>query len=146
MKAITMRQPWAGMVACRLKTIETRTWRTKHRGLIAIHSSQRVDCHWPTIEAYGYDVPEHLRMGGCVLAVADLVRCHRLRGCETAQTLCECTDKIGWWLERIVALPEPVPCTGARGVWELPADVHDRINAVLSTLAVALWQELEHVG
>lgn len=38
MKALTVRQPWAGLIAYRLKWIETRPWRTHYRGWIAIHA------------------------------------------------------------------------------------------------------------
>jgi hypothetical protein len=38
MKALTIRQPWASLIAHGVKTIETRSWSTKHRGPIAIHA------------------------------------------------------------------------------------------------------------
>ena len=41
MKAITLWQPWASLVALGLKTIETRSWQTAHRGPIAIHAAAR---------------------------------------------------------------------------------------------------------
>ncbi len=40
MKAISLLQPWATLVVLGLKTIETRSWGTKHRGPILIHASQ----------------------------------------------------------------------------------------------------------
>lgn len=40
MKAITLTQPWASLVACGAKKIETRSWRTHHRGWIAIHAAK----------------------------------------------------------------------------------------------------------
>lgn len=39
MKALSLRQPWAWLVAAGYKTIETRTWGTKYRGLLLIHAS-----------------------------------------------------------------------------------------------------------
>lgn len=41
MKAITLTQPWATLVACGEKRIETRSWYTHYRGPIAIHAAQR---------------------------------------------------------------------------------------------------------
>lgn len=38
MKALTIRQPWAQLIAIGAKQIETRSWPTKHRGRIAIHA------------------------------------------------------------------------------------------------------------
>ena len=39
MKAITLTQPWASLVAHGFKTIETRSWSTTHRGELAIHAA-----------------------------------------------------------------------------------------------------------
>lgn len=40
MKAITVRQPWASLIAFRVKTVETRGRRISWRGRIAIHAAQ----------------------------------------------------------------------------------------------------------
>ena len=39
MKAITLTQPWATLVAIGAKQIETRGWRTSYRGKLAIHAA-----------------------------------------------------------------------------------------------------------
>lgn len=41
MKAITLHQPWAQLIALGVKTIETRGWGTTHRGRIAIHAGMK---------------------------------------------------------------------------------------------------------
>lgn len=41
MKAITILQPWAGLLVLGIKKCETRSWNTKHRGELAVHSSGR---------------------------------------------------------------------------------------------------------
>lgn len=38
MKALTLHQPWASLIALGVKTIETRSWSTKYRGPLAIHA------------------------------------------------------------------------------------------------------------
>lgn len=38
MKALTVRQPWASLIAAGVKTIETRSWSTRYRGPLAIHA------------------------------------------------------------------------------------------------------------
>lgn len=43
MKALTVRQPWASLIACGAKTIETRSWRTSYRGWLAIHAGKTID-------------------------------------------------------------------------------------------------------
>lgn len=39
MKAITIWQPWASLMACGAKQFETRGWATSYRGPIAIHAA-----------------------------------------------------------------------------------------------------------
>lgn len=40
MKALTLTQPWATLIACGAKRIETRSWATDFRGRIAIHAAK----------------------------------------------------------------------------------------------------------
>lgn len=40
MKALTLWQPWASLVALGVKTIETRSWSTSYRGPLAIHAAK----------------------------------------------------------------------------------------------------------
>lgn len=41
MKALSIKQPWASLIAKGIKDIENRTWPTNYRGKIYIHSSQK---------------------------------------------------------------------------------------------------------
>lgn len=68
MKALTLRQPFASLVALGEKTIEVRTWATVHRGPILICSGSR-DC----ILDDGDILP-----GGYALATASLVDVRQL--------------------------------------------------------------------
>jgi hypothetical protein len=43
MKAISLIQPWASLVVVGAKQIETRSWRTQHRGRVAVHASKKWD-------------------------------------------------------------------------------------------------------
>lgn len=49
MKALSVRQPWAWLIVHGHKPVENRNWRTKHRGLTAIHASKGM-----TNEEYEY--------------------------------------------------------------------------------------------
>lgn len=40
MKALTLTQPWATLVAIGAKQIETRSWKTDYRGPLAIHAAK----------------------------------------------------------------------------------------------------------
>jgi hypothetical protein len=41
MKALTIKQPWAQLIALGLKDVENRTWKTNFRGRIYIHASMK---------------------------------------------------------------------------------------------------------
>jgi hypothetical protein len=43
MKALSVMQPWATLIALGAKHIETRSWATSHRGQLAIHASSRMN-------------------------------------------------------------------------------------------------------
>lgn len=43
MKTITIKNPWANLICKGIKDIENRTWKTKYRGKILIHSAQTID-------------------------------------------------------------------------------------------------------
>lgn len=38
MKALTIKQPWAGLIISGMKNIENRTWKTDYRGKLLIHA------------------------------------------------------------------------------------------------------------
>lgn len=38
MKAISIKQPWASLIAHGIKDIENRSWRTNYRGRVLIHA------------------------------------------------------------------------------------------------------------
>jgi len=43
MKALTLYQPWATLIAIGAKRIETRSWSTNYRGPLAIHAGKNTD-------------------------------------------------------------------------------------------------------
>ena len=70
MKAITIHQPWASLVAIGSKGFETRGWATKYRGSLAIHAGVKA----PFDVLTGEDVETIIRAGlalGLRAAVAD---------------------------------------------------------------------------
>ena len=90
MKALTLLQPWASLIAIGAKKIETRSWATKYRGPLAIHAAKNYNtpkCAWEEpfkselIKAGMFmEYPEgklgfRLKHNGCVIAIADLVDC-----------------------------------------------------------------------
>ena len=43
MKAITIKQPFASLIAAGLKEYEFRTWKTNYRGELLIHAGKSID-------------------------------------------------------------------------------------------------------
>ncbi len=82
--AISLRQPWAALVAAGRKTVEVRSWPTKRRGWIFIHASKTPD---ERPEAWRHiDTPELIRLAefrGGLLGVAELVDCVEYANLET---------------------------------------------------------------
>jgi hypothetical protein len=75
MHALSLRQPWAALVAAGLKTIEVRTWPTRRLGPILIHAARLTDdrpAAWQKVPLELMDVVA--RRGGIVGAV-EIVRC-----------------------------------------------------------------------
>lgn len=57
MKAITVRQPWASLIAAGVKTIETRPRRTSYRGRIAIHAGLKGPVHGSVVREWRVEYP-----------------------------------------------------------------------------------------
>jgi len=99
MKALTIHQPYAELIASGEKRVENRTWATRHRGHLAIHAgSSRVSLNILDVPFDVEDVPF-----GAVVAVVNVAWC--------------------WVLENVQRLPEPVTVSGKQGLWNLPPDV-----------------------
>ena len=47
MKCLSIKQPWAALILNGRKTLELRSWTTKHRGPLAIHAGKKVDIYGP---------------------------------------------------------------------------------------------------
>lgn len=84
-KALTVYQPWASLIALGEKEIETRSWPTNYRGPLAIHAGKRpfnTDSYldrglYPFADALG--LPDIFSFDtlpyGSIIAVAELVNC-----------------------------------------------------------------------
>ena len=69
MKVITIKQPWATLIAEGLKEYEFRTWSTKYRGDILIHAGKSIDENaMERFKSYNLEYPI-----GCIIAKAKLI-------------------------------------------------------------------------
>ena len=97
MKALSVQQPWAELIARGEKTIEVRGKTTRHRGPLLIVSCKR-PAVWKT---------------GCAVAVVDLVDCRPMAKADEEAALCRrWADRKAWVLENPRRV-KPVPVTGA---------------------------------
>lgn len=105
MKAITIWQPWASLIAVGAKKFETRPWATNYRGPIAIHAAKNsvsvvMQNLFPRgMQLYSDDFYEKIKYEallrkalnpprgrsiynlptGCIVATAELVECWEIR-------------------------------------------------------------------
>lgn len=145
MRAISLWQPWASLVACGAKRIETRHWPTSYRGPLAIHAAKRWtrelreqalehgfrEALWPD----GNTWPLPL---GAIVCVVDLDTCAlivhpggtrpgvldplALRAQEKDFGNYE-AGRYAWGLKNLRRLAEPIPFRGAQGFFDVPDEL-----------------------
>ena len=74
--ALSLRQPWAALLAAGVKTVEVRTWPTGRRGKVLIHAGRVPD---PRPEAWAWVTTPELtaaaRLAGGVVGIGELADC-----------------------------------------------------------------------
>lgn len=149
MRALTLWQPWASLVACGAKRIETRRWTTGYRGPLAIHAAARpVDFNLigkefvrvaaPLIwRGISQDLSRTLLMHlpvGKILAVCHLVDVLPAEradvdgyGAPHERMFGDyAPGRFAWFLDRVEAVDPPVPWRGHQRLWHLPDDWRQR--------------------
>lgn len=155
LRALSLTQPWASLVALGRKKIETRNWSTAHRGWIAIHASKGfppeardLAVGTPFIDAFiqtgVYDSTDDLPLGA-IVAVANLYHVGKIARNREGAVYIDPKDwavtdayelafgdytpgRYGWVLTNVGRLREPIPCKGALGLWTVPPDVEAAIR------------------
>lgn len=125
MLALTLRQPYASAVFRLGKDVENRSWKTPHRGVIAIHAGLSViDDAPPWMEsALRSRVPR-----GVVLGVVELRDIVVDASSEWARVR---EGMFHWLLHEPRELGSPVSCTGRQGLFTLPEEVAARVSEQL---------------
>lgn len=152
MKALSLTQPWATLVAIGAKRYETRSWRTKYRGEIAIHASKGFPkkcvnlCEkWPFLGVLPSScdaAAEDLLPLGAIIAVATIGGIYPTGSLFSLNSLPDTATheeefgdyspgRFAWELRGVRRLKEPVPCKGALSLWEIPADIEAKVRAQL---------------
>lgn len=146
MKAISLHQPWASLIAIGLKSIETRSWYTSYRGPVAIHAAKKITPEGIDLadelmgdhsveDLCGGDDPLELcaKLGdlavvpiGCVVATAHLVDCRSTEMFDAGALRQEfrfgnfARGRYGFVLDRVTRLTPPVAARGMQGLFDLP--------------------------
>lgn len=127
MKVITIKQPFATLIAEGLKRYEFRTWKTKYRGEILIHAGKSIDKKAvEKFESLGFNYPT-----GCIIAKANLTDCvfvdDKLRSDLRKENALVYSGVIrrpewegyGFFLEKVEKI-QPISIQGKLGLWDYP--------------------------
>lgn len=117
MKALTIRQPWAWLIAAGHKDIENRSWSTQTRGLIAIHAASAPAPNYAAVceriqREFGIVVPTDLPRGG-------IVGLMEIDGCAQSSNSPWFVGPWGFHIADACELSF-VPLAGKLSFWELP--------------------------
>ena len=125
MKVITIKQPFASLIAEGIKEYEFRTWKTKYRGEILIHAGKGIDKKAiKKYEKYNLDYPN-----GCIIAKGDLTDCIKID--EKARVMLKEKNPFvysnviedtkwngyGFKIENVRKI-EPIPINGKLSLWD----------------------------
>lgn len=131
MRALTIRQPWAGAIVHQTKRVENRTWKlpAAHHGTrILIHAGAQPD---KNAVVYGPNLDVYSAIIGVATVTgfhwSDDGMCCGPWGFENAYH---------WTLADATALPEPIPAKGALGFWTPSEDI---VNAALRQDTAVAW-------
>lgn len=153
-RILTVTQPWASLIAFGAKTVETRSWSTPYRGLIAIRAAKTFSRETPRaycaglcqLEPFataladgGADGLDDLPLGA-VVAFAQLQQVVSTTAWPVALSeRCDGSDewhfgdyspgRYGWLLGDVVRLEEPLVCDGGLGLRRAPAAVAELVAA-----------------
>ena len=106
MKALSVKQPWASMIASGKKTIELRSWQTRYRGRLMICASKNPDTPPPV---------------GCALAIVTLVYCKRAT--QADENAARCKVRVGRdfaWVFSNIGRINPWPVKGGQKLFNVP--------------------------
>jgi len=127
MKAISLWQPWASLMALGLKKIETRSWATRYRGPLYIHAAKKV-IGWPSIDiqaVFDDDIafqPSDLPLG-CLICKVDLIDCRVILNHNQPdypeRAFGDYTHGRSMWITENLETFKPIPYRGRQGLFDV---------------------------
>lgn len=121
-RALTVRQPWAGLIVAGIKGVENRSHPTSYRGTLLIHAGLGADAD--AMAEHGGRLGEY--PAGAIIGAVDVIGCVRDSPSPWAAE--------GQW-HWILANPracEPVPASGALSLWKPSAAQQEQVAATLA--------------
>lgn len=130
-KAITIWQPYASLIVMGVKEFETRTWTTKHTGLLVIHAAKRqmkgreLKLHQWLMQTLPVEQQIQLRNlpFGAAVGTVEVVECkhqNNYRGfiSETERRVGDwSTADYAWKLAKPYKFNSPIYAKGSQGLW-----------------------------
>ncbi len=137
MKALTLWQPWASLIAWGEKQYETRGYGISHRGTLAIHAGLMSDTkellrlnsfYREAFDRAGFKMDLDIDLpSGCILCVVDLTAVVFTDGLQVSQREENfgdySTGRYAWKLENLRVLVKPIPARGYQGLWNWPVEL-----------------------
>ena len=135
MKALSVRQPWAHLIASGEKTIEVRSWQSDYRGKLLICSSAAEKNYFFEVAGeYAQNGEELLLMPyGVTFCTVDLVDVRPLTEADREEAILEDSDDITGQYAWVLANPEPVRFNKVFGKLRLFEVDEELIVPVLTT-------------
>lgn len=130
MKALTICQPYAELIARGDKLVENRTWPTSYRGELLIHAGKGRKF----LGGDNYGIQIDSMDFGKVIAVASLAACVQWPNRNLPSWLnwmSEHEHAEGpwcWVLNNVRRLQEPISYTGAQGIFNVPNELLTELN------------------
>lgn len=123
MKALSVQQPWAQLIAQGDKTIEVRSWVAKYRGPLLIVSS-RAQIVTAKLEAGG----EQVLPVGIAITIVDLVEVRPLRP-DDVESACISQHRQGmWaWVLKDPRPAKPLAVMGRLKIFDVPGKISEWI-------------------
>jgi len=123
MKAISLKQPWGGLIAGGFKTIETRKWRTHYRGDLLICSSQKpVPINQMGQEFYLEPLCHYV---GSTICLVNLVDCVPMTEEHEEAAMCRVYDGAWAWMLEDIRPVKQIPVKGQLSIFDVPFTYED---------------------
>lgn len=150
-KAISLHQPWASLIAMGLKKYETRSWSTNYRGTLLICAAKKTSIYQQLTHYYfltkyqqiltqtdnyldWVDLPR-----GCAIALVNLTDCIRMTQAfikEQSEAEIDTGDwregRFAWQLDNIRRIVPAIPIVGKQGLFNAEVELPEQLEPILT--------------